>query len=38
MVLGMRVQDRLDQAKFKRATLIVLLVAALNLIKRGVFL
>jgi uncharacterized membrane protein YfcA len=38
MVLGMRVQDRLDQAKFKKVTLIVLLVAALNLIRRGVFL
>lgn len=35
MVLGMRVQDRLDQAKFKKATLIVLTIAGLNLIRRG---
>lgn len=37
MVLGMRVQDRLDQAKFKKATLIVLMVAGLNLIRRALF-
>ncbi|AML50631.1 sulfite exporter TauE/SafE family protein [Falsihalocynthiibacter arcticus] len=36
MLLGMRVQDRLDQAKFKKATLIVLAIAGLNLIRRGV--
>lgn len=37
MVLGMRVQDRLDQVKFKKATLIVLTIAGLNLIRRGLF-
>ncbi|AJE45328.1 sulfite exporter TauE/SafE family protein [Celeribacter indicus] len=35
MALGQRVQDRLDQQKFKRATLIVLLLAGANLIRRG---
>lgn len=40
-VLGMWVggvlQDRIDQATFRRATLIVLLLAGLNLIRRAVF-
>ncbi|RPE63233.1 hypothetical protein EDD53_2830 [Pacificibacter maritimus] len=33
--VGNLVQDRLDQQKFKRATLFVLIVAGLNLIRRG---
>ncbi|MGR3542399.1 MAG: sulfite exporter TauE/SafE family protein [Hasllibacter sp.] len=33
--LGFRVQDRMDQAAFRRATLVVLVVAGLNLIRRG---
>ncbi len=35
MALGNLVQDRLDQKKFKRATLVVLLIAGANLIRRG---
>ena len=37
MMLGHQVQDRLDQKKFKRATLLVLLIAGFNLIRRGLF-
>ncbi|SFK14316.1 sulfite exporter TauE/SafE family protein [Celeribacter neptunius] len=37
MTLGHWVQDRLDQQKFKRATLFVLLVAGANLVRRGLF-
>lgn len=37
MMLGQRVQDRLDQKKFKRVTLFVLMVAGVNLIRRGLF-
>ena len=37
MMLGQRVQDRLDQKKFKRMTLFVLMVAGVNLIRRGLF-
>jgi uncharacterized membrane protein YfcA len=33
--LGFRLQDRMDQNRFRRATLIVLVVAGLNLIRRG---
>ena len=33
--IGFRVQDRLDQEKFRRATLLVLIVAGLNLVRRG---
>jgi len=36
MALGFLVQDRLDQEKFRRATLLVLVIAGLNLIRRGV--
>lgn len=32
---GMRLQDRIDQASFRKATLLVLLVAGLNLLRRG---
>lgn len=35
MWLGSRLQDRIDQAQFRRATLAVLLVAGANLIRRG---
>ena len=35
--IGFRVQDRLDQEKFRRATLLVLIVAGLNLVRRGLF-
>lgn len=35
MALGFRLQDRVDQATFRRLTLIVLLVAGLNLIRRA---
>lgn len=34
--IGFRVHDRLDAEKFRRATLAVLVVAGLNLIRRGV--
>ncbi|WP_238379763.1 sulfite exporter TauE/SafE family protein [Celeribacter ethanolicus] len=37
MAVGQWVQDRLDQKKFKRATLFVLLIAGANLIRRGLF-
>lgn len=33
--VGQRVQDRLDQRRFRRAMLVVLMVVALNLIRRG---
>lgn len=36
MVLGFWVQDRLDQQKFRFFTLLLLVVAGLNLIRRGV--
>ncbi len=36
MWLGGKVQDRIDQQVFRRITLVVLLVAALNLIRRAV--
>lgn len=35
MAIGMRVQDQLDQAKFRKITLFVLMVAGLNLIRRA---
>lgn len=35
MAVGFAVQDRLDQALFKRLTLLVLVVAGANLIRRG---
>jgi uncharacterized protein len=36
MMMGQRLQDRIEQAMFKRLTLIVLLVGGLNLIRKGV--
>ncbi len=35
MTVGFRLQDRMDQALFRRATLVVLVVAGLNLIRKG---
>ncbi|MCV6825900.1 MULTISPECIES: sulfite exporter TauE/SafE family protein [Halocynthiibacter] len=35
MWVGVKVQDRLDQAKFKKVTLFVLMIAGLNLVRRG---
>ena len=37
MAIGMRVSDRMDQKRFRQATLAVLVIAGLNLIRRGVF-
>lgn len=36
MWFGFKIQDRIDQAMFRRATQIVLLVAGLNLLRRGI--
>jgi len=35
--LGVRVQDGLDQSRFRRVTLFVLVLAGLNLVRRGLF-
>lgn len=35
LAIGFRIQDRLDQEKFRTATLLVLIVAGLNLIRRA---
>ncbi|MCE8469067.1 sulfite exporter TauE/SafE family protein, partial [Rhodovulum sulfidophilum] len=35
MWAGLRLQDRLDPVRFRRATLVVLAVAGLNLIRKG---
>lgn len=37
MLIGFAVQDRLDQARFRRITLAVLVIAGLNLVRRGLF-
>ncbi|OUS04409.1 hypothetical protein A9Q96_15800 [Rhodobacterales bacterium 52_120_T64] len=37
MAIGFKVHDRLDQAKFRKITLIVLAIAGLNLLRRGLF-
>lgn len=37
MWLGLAVQDRTDQVRFRRMTLAVLCVAGLNLLRRGIF-
>lgn len=37
MYIGFKVQDKLDQAKFRKATLFVLILAGLNLLRRGLF-
>ncbi len=35
LLLGFKIHDRIDQVTFRRATLLVLLIAGLNLIRRG---
>lgn len=35
MAIGFRVQDRMDQALFKKVTLLILIVAGVNLIRKG---
>ena len=37
MWVGMRIHDRIDQTTFRRITLWVLLIAALNLLRRAFF-
>lgn len=37
MAIGFWVQDKLDQEKFREATLFVLVIAGLNLLRRGLF-
>ena len=37
MWLGFRIHDRIDQGAFRKATLVVLLVAGGNLVRRGLF-
>jgi len=37
MAVGFKLQDRLDQVRFRRATLIVLIIAGANLLRRGLF-
>ena len=37
MYVGGKLSDRIDQTTFRRATLIVLLVAGVNLVRRGLF-
>ena len=37
MAAGTAIQDRIDQTAFRRATLIVLLIAGANLVRRGLF-
>lgn len=38
LFIGMHVHDRIDQKTFRRATLVVLLMAGLNLVRRGLSL
>ncbi len=38
MYLGLKFQDRLDQARFRQITLVVLVIAGLNLIRRGIWI
>ena len=35
MAIGLRLSDRMDQARFRKLTLVVLVVAGLNLIRKG---
>jgi hypothetical protein len=37
MVIGFRIQDRIDQSAFRKVTLAVLMVAGANLVRRGLF-
>ena len=34
-IIGLKAHDRMDQALFKRLTLVVLVIAGLNLLRRG---
>lgn len=36
MWVGFRIQDKLDQAVFRRVTLVVLIIAGLNLLRKGI--
>lgn len=36
MLVGTRIQDRINQKEFRRATLFVLFIAGLNLVRRGI--
>lgn len=36
MVIGLWMQDRMDQARFRKATMVLLLIAGLNLIRRAI--
>lgn len=36
MWIGFQIQDRLDQRLFRRITLVVLVIAGLNLLRKGV--
>ncbi|WP_424972044.1 sulfite exporter TauE/SafE family protein [Dinoroseobacter sp. S76] len=36
MLIGFWLQDRMDQARFRQATMVLLLIAGLNLIRRGI--
>ena len=38
IAIGFRVADRLDQARFRKATLLVLVIAGLNLVRRGLMM
>jgi uncharacterized membrane protein YfcA len=38
MWMGGRIFDRIDQVMFRRATLVILLMAGLNLVRRAVML
>lgn len=37
MMTGFRLQDRIDQATFRKATLVVLVLAGANLVRRGIW-
>lgn len=37
LAIGFKVQDKLDQVKFRKVTLFVLAFAGLNLLRRGLF-
>ena len=37
MFVGYRVHDRLDQERFRRLTLVVLVLTGLNLVRRALF-
>jgi len=37
MAIGFKVQDKMDQGRFRKTTLIVLVFAGINLLRRGIF-